>query len=131
MVKPKVIYFLPAFIWLSFITVLLVLPGPDIPTGPLFNIPFFDKYVHISMFALLSFLTGMPFLKTQMASIKLFFFISFAYLVYGILMEFVQKYWVVGRNFDVLDMVSDGIGSYAGYFVLVVMYKKKIKVQVN
>ena len=131
MARPKVIYFLPAFIWFSFITVLLVLPGPDIPTGPLFNIPFFDKYVHIFMFALLSFLSGVPFLKTQMVSIKLFFFISFGYLLYGIMMEFVQKYWVVGRNFDVMDMVADGIGSFVGYSFLVLMYRKKIKTQAS
>lgn len=47
-------------------------------------------------------------LKTQ------FIWIGIACLLYGLLMEFVQKYWVPYRSFDPGDVVADGVGAAGG-----------------
>ena len=38
-------------------------------------------------------------------------------LFYGIAMEFVQKYFVPNRSFDVADMLADGIGCVLGLYI--------------
>ena len=35
---------------------------------------------------------------------------------YGIAMEFVQKYFVPFRSFDLGDIIADGVGCLAGFF---------------
>jgi VanZ family protein len=40
-------------------------------------------------------------------------------------MEFVQKYFVAGRSFDVADILFDGLGSFAGMVALAALYIKK------
>ncbi len=47
-------------------------------------------------------------------------------LTYGVVMEFVQKYFVPGRSFDLLDILCDGIGSFAGMITVLQIYVKKI-----
>ena len=36
--------------------------------------------------------------------------------LYGIAMEFVQKYFIPLRSFDLMDILADGVGCIAGYF---------------
>ena len=36
--------------------------------------------------------------------------------LYGIAMEFVQKYFIPFRSFDFGDIIADGIGCVAGYY---------------
>jgi VanZ family protein len=38
-------------------------------------------------------------------------------MIYGIGMEIVQHYFVPLRSFDYGDMIADGLGSTAGYFI--------------
>ena len=40
-------------------------------------------------------------------------------------MEFVQKYFIPNRSFDVMDMIADGIGSVIGVIVAAKVYIKK------
>jgi len=51
--------------------------------------------------------------------------IAISGLLYGIAMEFVQKYYIPFRSCDVEDMVADGIGSFAGYFWWRIKLKKQ------
>jgi hypothetical protein len=41
-------------------------------------------------------------------------------------MEFVQKYLVYGRSFDVIDIVFDTLGSVAGLLLMMKYHNKKI-----
>lgn len=109
--------FLPAIAWFITSFILLAMPGDDLPDGGLFDIPFFDKYVHFGMFFLLTFLFSWPFSKanTQIQTWKLMSIKIAVYaIVYGVAMEFVQKYFVKGRSFDVVDILFDSIGSAGG-----------------
>ena len=121
--------FLPAIFWFIISVVLLALPGNDLPHSDLFNIPFFDKYIHTIMFFVLTVLFCYPFIlyNTSGKIIKSWFFkVTISAIVYGIIMEFVQKYLVYGRSFDVIDIVFDAIGSVAGLIVISRYFNKKI-----
>jgi len=45
---------------------------------------------------------------------QFFVWIALSGCVYGIAMEFVQKYWIPNRSFDIGDIIADTIGSIAG-----------------
>jgi VanZ family protein len=123
--KPKFYSFIPGVVWLIITVVLLVIPGPDVPSAPLFDLVYFDKCVHIGMFGILTFLWCFPLLKTETASMKLFGTITCSSILLGILMEYVQKYVAIYRDFDVLDMVADAVGSVIALLWLSFLLKKK------
>ena len=116
--------FLPAVLMSIISFILLIMPGSDIPKSSLFDILYFDKWVHIGMFGVLTIFWGYPFLKTTIGSVKLFCKISVLVILYGIAMEFVQKYWTVGRSFDIFDILADSFGSIVACFFLIAKLKK-------
>jgi VanZ family protein len=125
----RFIYFIPGIIWLIISTILLTIPGSDLPKSPLFDFPFFDKLVHLVMFFLLTSLFCFPVGKVaeNITAIKSrFISVALVVLAYGIVMEFVQKYFVAGRSFDVADILFDGLGSFAGMVALTAFVYKKI-----
>lgn len=54
-----------------------------------------------------------------------FMIIGLLCLCYGIGMEFVQKYFIPNRSFDVTDMMADGIGCVIGIVLSARWYIKK------
>lgn len=121
--------FLPAISWLILSMILLAIPGKDLPHSKFFEIPFFDKYVHFFMFLILTVLFCYPFfyLPAKTAVIKAWFLKIASYaVVYGILMEYVQRFFVQDRSFDVADMAVDALGSLVGLLIAVQAYSKKI-----
>ena len=125
----KVISFLPAIIWFIISFILLTLPGNDLPHEGFFNLPNFDKYVHFGMFFLLTALFCFPFIKSKtgyLSLFRLFNKIALYVILYGISMEFVQKYFAVGRSFDLFDILFDSLGSIAGLITVRQYSFKKI-----
>lgn len=71
------------------------------------------------MFGLLCLLFGRPVQQTALpdhSKRKWFLLIALAGIGYGIIMEFVQKYWVANRSFEIWDIVADSTGCIIGYF---------------
>ncbi|WP_018616017.1 VanZ family protein [Segetibacter koreensis] len=125
----RAIYFIPAIIWFIISIVLLTLPGNDLPHNSFFDLPFFDKYVHFGMFFLLTVLFSFPFYKLPAkptAVISIFYKVSFFVILYGVIMEFVQKFFTFERSFDVVDILFDSLGSLAGLFAIRQIFYKKI-----
>src|SRR6266487_1570311 len=108
--KPKFISFLPALVWLIITFTLMVMPASDIPQAPIFDIIYFDKWVHIGMFGILTLLWSYPFLRSATASRNLFTSIAICAILYGIFMEFVQKFFTSDRSFDYFDILADTVG---------------------
>lgn len=111
------IHFIPAVIWLIISIILLTLPGNDLPHNGIFNLPNFDKLVHFGMFFLLSVFFCFPFSKPgekSSAITAVFYKVAFFVIIYGIVMEFVQKFFAVQRSFDIIDILFDTLGSLAG-----------------
>jgi hypothetical protein len=119
---------LPALLWLIISTVLLILPGSAFPEDDWLGKIWFDKWVHLGLFALLVFLWCWSLLRNKMdirALKKGFIVIALLALSYGIGMEFVQKYFVLNRSFDVGDILADAGGCAVGWFFSYRRYIKK------
>jgi len=100
------------------IIILLSLPGSMLPSESHFKIPQFDKIVHIGLFGGFVFLWGVyinskkfPLQKTLI----LFFYIFCIGSALGIIMEYVQKYFIPLRDFDLADIIADIIGAGIAY----------------
>ncbi len=99
---------IPAIAWFIVSLILLCLPGSTIPKYPFLALIHADKWIHIFLFSILCFL----FCRAVQ---KRFLFIMVMGIAYGIIMEFVQKYWIPNRSFEILDIVADSAGCVLGY----------------
>lgn len=121
-------FLLPALAWFVLITVLLTIPGNNLPAEDWLDKIYFDKWVHIGLFAILSFLLCWWWYKSQRPIAgwrNAFIYSIFTCIIYGIAMEFVQRYWVSNRSFDVYDIVADSVGSILGGWFSIKRYIKK------
>ena len=112
--------FLPAIGWFLFTAVLVFLPGSDIPESSWLDVIYFDKFVHAGIFGGLTLLFCLPYFKahfTLQEKINYFIKISLAAILWGITVEIIQKWFVPGRSFDLLDWAADSVGVYIGFLV--------------
>lgn len=104
--------------WTLVIGILLAMPGSMLPNETHFTIPQFDKIVHISLFGGFVFLWNL-YLSSRPIPLsrllRLFFLIFLLAEAYGIGMEYVQKYYIPGRDFDEADIIADIIGAGLAY----------------
>jgi VanZ family protein len=115
-IKPSII---PGLCWFIISTILLTLPGSSFPTENWLDKIWFDKWVHIIMFALLVFLFCWGIQRRYNSEKKnnIFILIAFACAVYGISMEYVQRNFIPNRSFDTGDIIADVIGCFAGWWL--------------
>ena len=112
--KLKPLLFIPAAIWFIIANILFFLPGKDLPQVTFLDELYFDKWVHIGLFSGLVFFVVFPFIKAGRCTIKLLIKISTIFILYGILIEYIQKYFASDRSFDYTDMIADAFGCIAG-----------------
>jgi VanZ family protein len=104
--------------WTILIFILLSLPGSMIPNESNFLIPNFDKAVHIGLFGGFVLLWSLYFSSRQLPDkklLRLFFLIFIIAVIYGIGMEYVQKYFIPQRYYDNADIIADMIGAGLAY----------------
>jgi VanZ family protein len=93
---------------------LLTLPGSEFPQVSWFDkIPMFDKWVHIGLFGILVFL----WCRVVRFEKRIFLTVAICCLAYGILIEFVQHFFIPYRGFELWDIVADAIGCMLGYII--------------
>jgi VanZ family protein len=112
---------LPALLWTLFILILLCLPGKMLPDEQQFKIPQLDKYVHIILFGCFVFFWGFYYGSKQEEDKNLnrkFLIIFIIACLFGIAMEYVQKYFIPNRDFDVYDIMADAVGAGGGLLVI-------------
>jgi VanZ family protein len=112
--------FLPGIAWFFTLLVLICLPGKDVPDEGWIGIANFDKLVHAVLFGGIVFLFCMPFKKIAIAKqekINLFARVMIATIVWGFTTELIQKYFIPGRQYDLMDWLADSIGAIAAFFV--------------
>ncbi len=120
--KIKVTNYYLGITWFIITTILLCLPGNQVPTFSFLKFFHnFDKLVHVIIFFLLSILFILPSINSNYKYFK----ISILSSAYGILMEFVQKYYIPNRAFDILDIAADMVGSFLAYLLVVHFIQKK------
>jgi len=120
-------YFIFAVLWFVFVTVLLCIPGTELPKVNWSSKIWLDKWVHIFLFLVLVWFWCKAYsLKTK----KIFRVITILSILYGIVMEIIQHYFIPFRSFDVGDMIADSIGALAGYFISTKRWKKNWEVYI-
>lgn len=106
--------FAPGIVCFIAVFVLVVLPESDLPQKQSWlDISFLDKIVHCIMFAVMTFLFLMPIGDSSMfKKEKRHYFIRIAISVclWGLTTEFIQKFYVPSRSFDLLDWAADCLG---------------------
>jgi VanZ family protein len=125
-IKPS---FIPLICWFIISTILLTLPGSAFPQENWLGKIWFDKWVHIGMFAIMTFLGCWAIIpKKKWVDLRKlrqsFLIIGLSCLCYGIIMEFVQKYCITNRSFDEGDIVADTIGCTVGVLYSIKKYIK-------
>ncbi|MBS1946706.1 MAG: VanZ family protein [Bacteroidetes bacterium] len=105
-------------LWTLVVITLLCLPGTVLPEEQGFSIPYFDKFIHTTLFGGLVFFWCL-YLSSKTYSLKkkllLFFIFFLASSMLGIGLEFVQKCCIPLRDFSKGDIIADLIGAGFGY----------------
>lgn len=112
--------FIPAILWFLLLCVLVFMPGSDVPSIGWAQQLHIDKIVHFFLFGMLFLLTALPILKSSFSvrSKKQYLFsIAISAILWGILTEIIQHYFVAGRTFDIGDWIADTIGILTGVWV--------------
>ena len=110
---------MPGIAWFFVVLFIMCLPGEEIPTVDWLNRISFDKLVHIAVFGLLAVLFCWPFNKSGLSRrerLQYFIKISMAVSIWGLAIEFIQKFFIPGRSFDLLDWAADSIGALLAYW---------------
>ena len=106
--------FIPGIAWFFLVLFLICLPGSDIPpVEDWLDAIYFDKWVHTGLFAGLTFLFIYPVSKLNLSNsfkknsaIK----IAIAACIWGLTTEFIQRFFIPGRSFDMFDWAADSFG---------------------
>ncbi len=106
--------FIPGIAWFFLVLTLICLPGEDFPkVDDWMDVIFFDKWVHAGLFAVLAFLFMLPVCTSNATAKTKWLFmikIAMAVCVWGLTTEFIQKFFITGRAFDLLDWAADSVG---------------------
>ncbi len=96
------------------------MPGSDVPSIGWAQHLHIDKIVHFFLFGMLFLLSFLPILKSsfsEKAKKQYFITIAISAILWGILTELIQHYFIAGRTFDIGDWIADTIGILAGVWV--------------
>ncbi len=117
--KKNTFAFAFAIIWILLVTILLCTPGSRLPRINWSDKIWLDKWAHVFLFLVLVVLWCRAYLRkaTNVNIKKIFTTITLLSILYGVMMEIVQHYFIPFRSFDFGDMLADAIGAIAGYFI--------------
>ncbi len=106
--------FLAAISWTIIIFVLCCTPGKYVPTAHWLELLSFDKFVHASIFFILTCLWLVYMFKTNKLSMVTMIFIIFGCVAYGGLLEVMQATVFSQRSGDWLDFIANSFGCLMG-----------------
>ena len=107
--------------WTMLTIILLCLPGNALPGKNLFlfKIPYFDKVAHIILFAGVVFSWCLFLFNSVVSSGKMILIaVPLTSTLLGVILEFVQYYFVPNRDFDAFDIVANATGSVVAALLL-------------
>lgn len=94
------------------------MPGKHLPEAG-FEVPHLDKYLHFVMFAILSFFF-LLYRKSKVDSIENKEKIAIIMLIsaFGLLIEFIQEFFIEDRYFDIWDVFANVLGAISGVMLM-------------
>ena len=118
--RSPAIKFIPGIAWFFLILVLISLPGSKIPTVETWlNDIYFDKWVHAGLFGMLVFLFIYPIYKKLVLPLQVkrnwAIKIAIAAVIWGLTTEFIQKFFIPDRSFDIYDLAAYTAGILVAY----------------
>ncbi|MEO6681618.1 MAG: VanZ family protein [Ginsengibacter sp.] len=132
--KISFIKFLPGLAWFFIVDYSTLMPGKDVPDVGWFYFPQMDKLVHIILFGGLTLLFCLPYLKTNYSFQKkknIFIRISLCIILWGLIIEVIQHFFIPGRGFEWLDVLADSVGVLIAYWIcLKISQSKNILVRI-
>ena len=117
-------YYWKVSVWSLFMAILFLMPLES--TSYDTEIPFFDKIIHVGLFAfcsLLLFRARMHHSSTKSANLLLIIQVMSSMLIFGALIEISQSIMGLGREGSIYDLLADFLGSLLGYFLLLLLQK--------
>lgn len=113
--------FLPVS-WTLFTIILLCLPGSMVPGTGIFATKNLDKIVHAILFGMNVLFWGWHFeiIYRENNRLKWIFLGDMVIIILlGVLLEYIQLYFVPNRSFDINDIVADSVGVFvAGLWLM-------------
>jgi VanZ like family len=100
--------------WTLFTILLLCLPGSAFPGGGFFDIPHFDKVIHVVLFGGMVVLWSLYYLQKNDRKANwhvTVISIAFFTIALGICMEYVQFNFIPNRAFDMGDILANTIAA--------------------
>ena len=111
--------FIPGIAWFFVVLFLICLPATEIPEVTWLDKIYFDKWGHAGLFGMLTLLFCWPFYNSTVNNkerLHYFIKVAFAVSVWGLTTEFIQKYFISGRAFDIMDWVADIFGALIAFW---------------
>ena len=114
-----------ALVWNSLVIVLSVLPAGSFPETGLIRIAHLDKIVHFSMYAVLTFLilrkNPVVFPGTRKIILWSWTFVHVFFT--GFFLELFQNYFIIGRVFDIFDVLANTAGSLVALLIFEMFHR--------
>lgn len=108
-----------SLVWATIILILCGLPGDEVNKVKFIDIPYLDKFVHLSLYLVFTLLLISDInskRKNYDISVKKIAIAAFIAIVYGIVIEILQKYLFVNRGAEIWDFVANTIGVVIAIF---------------
>jgi VanZ family protein len=113
-------YFQAPLLWAITILIFSIVPTSELPDFSYWRIISFDKFAHVCMYALLSFLVMKSCLKqysSKYIRYNAYRFTAITTSLYGILIELIQALLITDRYGDWVDVLANTIGVIAGVLI--------------
>ena len=127
---PAINTYRPGIAWFFISAVLLLMPGSDLPkTVDWLDRIYFDKWVHIFIFGLMTFLFLSPLFNSNLPGSKKTgwgILIAICFIAWGLTVEFLQKYYVPSRGYELTDWAADCAGVIFGSLFSRYILKKSV-----
>jgi len=114
MIKKR--YWISIAVWASIILVLCGMPPQDVDKIKFIDIPYLDKLVHFGLYFVLALLImAILTLNSKLKYSRWANLITiFSCLLYGWLIEVMQRAFFPGRSYELMDVVADTAGAVVG-----------------
>ena len=109
--------YLWAFLWSLFILFVCLIPSSELPKINFFSEYHVDKFIHFFLYFIQSalfLLLGSYKTNTNYFRRKHTIFVLFYGLLLGIIIEFTQQHYIVGRAGNLYDFIADSLGILLG-----------------
>ncbi|MGI6047842.1 MAG: VanZ family protein [Petrimonas sp.] len=115
----------PAFVGLIIFTVTCLISSDDVPSLP--PIIAWDKIAHFGMFFVLSAVSLFDYYRLHNGEPKMRRWIFWGFVlpvIYGAVIELMQKYFFLTRSAEMADFIADVFGSLIALLIALLLYKK-------